>query len=265
MLSYQHAYHAGNLADVHKHAILALVLAYMGRKSKPISYLETHAARGLYDLSSDEAKKTGEADGGVTRALAHFPETHPYRRIVERVRAEHGEHSYPGSPLFALDLAQDIDRSGDRLQLAELHPQEHQALVDVMPRSAVHIYKEDGFPWAARICPPTPRRGLIMIDPSYELAHDYTGIASFIAGLHNLWPVGVIMLWYPILESGEHEDMAGEILASGYEKMICHEVMFRKTADHHRLKGSGVIVVNAHYTLGDELAELDQIFQKIGI
>lgn len=262
MLSYQHAYHAGNLADVHKHAVLALVLAYMAQKSKPISYLETHAGRGLYDLSSKEALKTGEAASGVGAILNQFAPEHPYRRVVERVRAEHGPDAYPGSPLFAADMAQDIDRTGDRLQLAELHPKEHEALVDVMPRSGVHIYKEDGFPWAARLCPPTPRRGLMMIDPSYELAHDYTGIAGFIEGLHGLWPVGVIMLWYPILDSGEHEEMVDAIMATRYKDTLCHEVMFKKAARHHRLKGSGMIVINAPYTLGQQLAELDGIFHN---
>lgn len=246
---------------MHKHAVLALVLAYMARKPKPITYMETHAGRGLYDLSSKEALKTGEAISGVTQILQGFPPDHPYRRVVERVRAEHGPSAYPGSPLFAADLAQNIDRSGDRLQLAELHPQEHEALVNSMPRSGVHIYKEDGFPWAARLCPPTPRRGLMMIDPSYELAHDYTGIAGFIEGLHGLWPVGVIMLWYPILENGEHEQMAGDVMAAGFKDSLRHEVMFKKAAGHHRLKGSGMIVINAPYTLGDELMELDELFK----
>lgn len=251
---------------MHKHAVLALVLAYMARKPKPISYLETHAGRGLYDLSSKEALKTGEAASGVTQILHRFAPDHPYRRVVEQVRAQHGPNAYPGSPLFAADLAQDVDRSGDRLQLAELHPQEHEALVEAMSRSGVHIYKEDGFPWAARLCPPTPRRGLMMIDPSYELAHDYTGIAGFIEGLHGLWPVGIIMLWYPILESGEqheiaHARMADDIMAVGYKDSLRHEVLFEKAAGHHRLKGSGMIVINAPYTLGDELAELDKVFK----
>lgn len=264
MLSYQHAYHAGNLADVHKHAVLALVLAYMARKPKPISYLETHAGRGLYDLSSKEALKTGEAASGVSAVLGQFAPDHPYRRVVERVRAEHGPNAYPGSPLFAADMAQDVDRTGDRLQLAELHPQEHEALLEVMPRSGVHIYKEDGFPWAARLCPPTPRRGLMMIDPSYELAHDYTGIAGFIDGLHRLWPVGVVMLWYPVLASADHAQMADAIMAARYKDTLRHEVLFSKAASHHRLKGSGMIVINAPYTLRDELTELDRIFRKAG-
>lgn len=257
MLSYQHAYHAGNLADVHKHALLASVLAYMTGKDKPLSYLETHAGRGFYDLASTEAKKTGEAAAGVTTLLEHFPSDHPYRRAVEGFRMEYGKMAYPGSPMIASHFA----RSGDRLNLAELHPQEHAALVDAMPRSGVHIYKEDGFPWAARVCPPTPRRGLIMIDPSYELVHDFEGIAIFMAGLNTLWPVGVVMLWYPILENRDHEPMAEALGEAGYTDALRHEVRFAKAAAHHRLKGSGVFIINAPYTLADEAAKLSALFE----
>ena len=242
---------------MHKHALLALVLAYMTGKDKPLSYLETHAGRGFYDLDSVEAKKTGEAAVGAGRLLERFPADHPYRRAVEGFRAVYGKTAYPGSPMIAHHFA----RSGDRLNLAELHPQEHAALVDAMPRSGVHIYREDGFPWAARVCPPTPRRGLMMIDPSYELAHDFEGIAHFMAGLHDLWPVGVVMLWYPILESGEHEPMAEALSEAGYPKALRHEVVFAKAAAHHRLKGSGVFVLNAPYTLAEEAAKLSAIFK----
>ncbi|MFK7792566.1 MAG: 23S rRNA (adenine(2030)-N(6))-methyltransferase RlmJ [Devosiaceae bacterium] len=262
MLSYQHAYHAGNLADVHKHALLALVLDYMVRKPKPLTYMETHAGRGLYDLGSKEAKKTGEAAAGVAKLLEWFPANHPYARAVERVRREHGADAYPGSPLVAYEMLQHVDRSGDRLQLAELHPQEHAALQEAMPRSGVHIYKEDGFPWAARLCPPTPRRGVMMIDPSYELEHDFSGIGSFLPGLHTLWPVGVIMLWYPILEDGGHEIMVDELEEAGFEETLHHEVRFKATGANHRLRGSGMFVINPPYTLKDEAKKVSAIFQK---
>ena len=264
MLSYQHAYHAGSLADVHKHAVLAWVLAYMAQKDKPISYLETHAGRGLYDLSGPEATKTGEAAAGVAKLLDQFAEDHPYRQIVDQVRSEHGANAYPGSPLLAETFLHGLkQRREDRLLLAELHPQEHEALSELMPRSNVHVYKEDGFPWAARICPPTPRRGLMLIDPSYELDHDFTGLPDFIEGLHGLWPVGVIMLWYPILQSGEQAAMADALNESSFPKAIRHEVRFPAAQSGHRLTGSGLFVINAPYTLGDELAKLGKLFKKL--
>ncbi|MBV6657243.1 MAG: 23S rRNA (adenine(2030)-N(6))-methyltransferase RlmJ [Devosiaceae bacterium] len=256
MLSYQHAYHAGNAADVHKHAVLSLILGYLTQKAKPMSYLETHAGRGLYDLGSAESSKTGEAKLGVDALLARFAAEHPYRLAVEAVRAAHGANAYPGSPL----IARHFKRPGDRLQLAELHPQEHEALCAVIPGSEVHVYKEDGFPWAARMSPPTPRRGLMLIDPSYELDHDVTGIPSFLEGLHRLWPVGVIMIWYPILAGDAHLEMADEIEAFGYPRFVRHEVRFGKTAKHHRLLGSGVAVINAPWTLEADAEAIDAVF-----
>ena len=128
MLSYQHAYHAGNMADVHKHALLAWILDYLTQKDKPLCYIETHAGRGLYDLAGDAAAKTGEAAQGIDRAAARFPPDHPYIRLLARTRAAHGPRAYPGSPMLAA-LAL---RPGDSLHLAELHPQEHAALADAM-------------------------------------------------------------------------------------------------------------------------------------
>ena len=124
MLSYQHLYHAGNPADVQKHALLAVMLDYLTRKDKPLTYIETHAGRGLYDLAAPEALKTGEAAQGVGRLEARFPADHAWRRLLDRVRDLKGQGAYPGSPfLAALAL-----RPGDRIHLAELHPQEHAAL-----------------------------------------------------------------------------------------------------------------------------------------
>lgn len=150
MLSYQHAYHAGNLADLHKHALLAWMLAYLAAKPKPLSYLETHAGRGLYDLAAPEAEKTGEADAGITRALAEnwLAADHPLRLALETVRARHGATAYPGSPLIARHFL----RPGDVAHLAELHPAEHQALAEVA--GFAHLHRQDGFQMAQALCPP---------------------------------------------------------------------------------------------------------------
>ncbi|MEM6382311.1 MAG: 23S rRNA (adenine(2030)-N(6))-methyltransferase RlmJ [Pseudomonadota bacterium] len=258
MLSYQHAYHAGNAADVHKHALLALALEYLVRKDKPISYIETHAGRGMYDLAGAESAKTGEARHGVQALLQRFAKDHPYRKAIEAFRNEHGPMAYPGSPL----IAHQFKRSADRFQLAEFHPQEHTVLSEAMPKSGIHVYHEDGFPWAARICPPTPRRGLIFIDPSYELDHDFSGLPSFLGGLHKLWPVGVIMLWYPLLKTGEGAEMAKAIAALGLPKCVRHEVSFGAASGHHRLIGSGVLCVNAPYTFEADAKAVGALFQS---
>jgi 23S rRNA (adenine2030-N6)-methyltransferase len=154
MLSYQHAFHAGNLADVHKHAVLAWVLAYLTEKDKPLSYIETHAGRGLYDLGSEAARKTGEAAAGVAVAEGWFPPDHPYRQRLAEARAMAGPTAYPGSPMIAaLGL-----RETDTIHLCELHPQEARALREVAAPWQAHVYEREGFAQALALCPPTPRR-----------------------------------------------------------------------------------------------------------
>jgi len=169
MLSYQHIYHAGNLADVQKHALLAWMLEYLTQKDKPLSYIETHAGRGLYDLGSDEALKTGEARAGIDLAEGWFPADHPYIQRLTECRAMFGPRAYPGSPMIAaLGL-----RETDTIHLAELHPQENAALKANLGDFGANIQKRDGFEMALALTPPTPRRGLLLIDPSYEVKDDY--------------------------------------------------------------------------------------------
>ncbi|MEM7488221.1 MAG: 23S rRNA (adenine(2030)-N(6))-methyltransferase RlmJ [Pseudomonadota bacterium] len=256
MLSYQHAYHAGNAADVHKHVLLAAALAHMVRKDKPLTYLETHAGRGLYDLSSAPARTTGEAAAGVERLLTRLPDGHPWRSVVEVERMRLGPHAYPGSPLIAARLTRPIDR----LDLAELHPQEHAALVEAMPRRpGLRIHRRDGLEMARAIAPPTPRRGLMLIDPSWEVRADYARLAGVLPRLNRVWNVGVLMLWYPILADRRHGPMVRAIRTAIPDALV-HEVAFPPARDGHGLRGSGMVVVNPPWGLEEEAARLDSIF-----
>ena len=255
MLSYQHAFHAGNLADVQKHALLAWVIDYLTRKDKPLSYIETHAGRGLYRLTDAAALKTGEAAQGIVKAEQYFPQDHPYRQRLEEARAMYGDDAYPGSPLFAaLGL-----RETDKLHLAELHPQENAALSDVMGSWGAHIRRDDGFDLALALTPPTPRRGLMLVDPSYEVKADYDYIPKVFAQIARKWNVGILMLWYPILRDGPHRQMLN-ILQEQHPEALRHEVMFPPAREGHRMIGSGMFVVNPPYGLSDEMAELDRRF-----
>ena len=176
MLSYQHHYHAGNLADVHKHSVLAWTLNYLIQKDKPLTYMETHAGRGLYDLTAPEAVKTGEAAKGIAACAGWFPPDHPYSRAIAQTRAERGASAYPGSPL----IAGQILREGDSIHLCELHPQEHAVLDYATSPFGAHVYAEDGLAKALSILPPTPRRGMLLIDPSYEIKTDYEDLPRII-------------------------------------------------------------------------------------
>jgi 23S rRNA (adenine2030-N6)-methyltransferase len=259
MLSYQHLYHAANLADVHKHALLAWMLGYLTIKDKPLTYLETHAGRGLYDLSSPEAVKTGEAAAGLNRVEGWFGPSHPYARILTQVRALHGPSAYPGSPLIAaLSL-----RPGDRIHLAELHPREVEALDYAMSPYTATVHQRDGVELAMSLTPPDPRRGMVLIDPSYEIKDDFQTLPTLIARIHRKWPVGIIMLWYPILDGAPHAPMCRaliEAVSDGFR----HEVRFPPARPGHRMQGSGLFVVNPPFGFEDEAARLARDYATLG-
>ncbi len=259
MLSYQHIYHAGNLADVQKHALLCWMLEYLCRKKKPLSYFESHAGRGLYDLNSQEAHKTGEAAKGVQVVLDDwFDAEHPYRRALDAIKTKHGPQAYGGSPA----LAAQFKRQGDSLMLCELHPQECDALRVAMRGTGARILKQDGLEVAQSFAPPTPRRGLMLIDPSYEVKSDYDSIATALPQLHRKWNVGVIALWYPILKSGIQAPMVGR-LKTALPDALCHEVRFPPVREGHKMIGSGMFIVNPPFGIDAEVKRLNGLYDAL--
>jgi 23S rRNA (adenine2030-N6)-methyltransferase len=258
MLSYQHAYHAGNLADVHKHALLCAALDYLTRKDKPLSFIETHAGRGLYALDAAEARKTGEAALGIARMRGRLPPDHPYARVLSGIERDFGPTAYPGSPLIAARML----RPGDRLHVAELHPAEHAALCETLAPYHVVPRREDGFAMALSVCPPTPRRGLLLVDPSYEVKADYAAIPRFLATVARCWNVGVLILWYPLLTSDLHAPML-EALTAQFPEALRHEVRFPPVRPGHGMTGSGLFVVNPPFGLADTLRLLDDLFATL--
>jgi 23S rRNA (adenine2030-N6)-methyltransferase len=255
VLSYQHGYHAGNAADVHKHAVLAWVLEYLARKDKPLTYIETHAGRGLYDLGAPEALRTGEAAAGVGRMLGAFAPDHPYARVVAQVRGGWGPGAYPGSPLIAALML----RPGDRVELAERHPAEHAALAELMADwrggPKVRVSAGDGFAMARGLAPPEPRRGLMLVDPSYETAGDYEAMPGFVARIARVWNVGVLIVWYPLLRAPRHDAMLAA-LEAGHPGALRLEAGFAPARPGHGMVGSGLFVVNPPYGLAEEGARI---------
>ena len=258
MLSYQHHYHAGNLADVHKHAVLAWALDYLAQKDKPLTYVESHAGRGLYDLAAPEAARTGEAAKGIMATKGWFNAAHPYTRAIAKTQVERGPAAYPGSPLIAGHTLRDTDS----IHLCELHPQEHAALTYATSPFGAHVYQEDGLAKALSILPPTPRRGMLLIDPSYEVKSDYEDIPRIIHQIARKWNVGVIMLWYPILSDAPHRVMLN-VLRQDHEGATIHEVRFPPAREGHRMIGSGLFLLNAPYGIEAELKTLTNRFRSL--
>ena len=254
MLSYQHAYHAGNLADLHKHGALIGMLAALTRKPRPISYVETHSGRGLYDLNSPEAMKTGEAARGIQ--YADLPPG-PYSDLLARVRAKHGPAAYPGSPMIAREAL----RETDQLHLMELHPAEHTALKRALGAPNIAIHHRNGYEGALAISPPTPRRGLILVDPSYEVKTEYGEAADFARRLVAKWPQAVVMIWYPILPETRHHDLLNGLKPL---QVLNDEVKF-ETGKDRGMTGSGLVFVNAPYGTAEQLKTLHQTLRPFGI
>ncbi|HIP24506.1 MAG TPA: 23S rRNA (adenine(2030)-N(6))-methyltransferase RlmJ [Rhodobacteraceae bacterium] len=251
MLSYQHSYHAGNPADLHKHLVLAELLALLTRKARGISYMETHAGRGRYDLSAPESLKTGEAAEGIEAIT--LPDC-PLNTALQTTRAHFGESAYPGSPL----IAQTLLRAQDRLHLMELHPAEFGALRRALRNETTAVHHRDGYEGILSLSPPKPRKGLVLVDPSYEVKTEYEQVAEFTHKLMAKWPEATVMIWYPILPAGRHE-----ALISGLKlKFIRHEVSFT-LKDGEGMTGSGLVLVNAPYGADKCLNQAESIGRKI--
>ncbi|GIX14094.1 MAG: ribosomal RNA large subunit methyltransferase J [Paracoccaceae bacterium] len=237
MLSYQHAYHAGGPADLLKHAALAGLVEMMTRKARGLTYAETHAGRGLYDLSGPEAARTGEAAAGIGRIRP----AGALGAVLAAIRAAHGPHAYPGSPMIARRLL----RPQDRMILFELHPAEHAALSAVMG-SGAEIHRRDGFEGLLALAPPRPRAGLVLVDPSYEVKAEYAATARFVLRLLGRWPQAAVLVWYPILRAGRHAELLAGLARLGPLRV---EAAFDLKGGAGML-GAGLVLANAPHGAG---------------
>lgn len=239
MLSYQHLYHAGNRADVFKHTVLVDLLSRLVRSSRPMTYIETHAGRGLYRLDAPEALKTGEAETGITALLRTGQIDRRLDGIIRKIREKQGVTVYPGSPV----IARNILRSIDRMHLMELHPQEHRALQQTVKGRQVSVVFGDGYEEVLRLAPPQPRRGLVLVDPSYEVKSEYGYVVEWMGRLFGKWPDATVLLWYPVLDSGYHVAML-EAIRREYGSMIQEAEAAWPGGPERAMRGCGLVLFN---------------------
>ena len=238
-MNYRHIYHAGNFADVMKHALLLRLLDAMKRKDKPFLVLDTHAGIGRYDVSSVQAEKTGEWRDGIGRILA-APSTalEAYISTVNRIGL------YPGSPVLAAEAL----RPGDRLVACELHPEDAMALrrtLRVYPYAAVH--ERDGYEALGAFLPPPEKRALILIDPPFERVDEFTVLADKLIAAWRKFPSAVLVVWYPIKHRAPIRDFFERLKAASVRDMIAVELLRRPDTDPTRLNGAGLLLINPPY------------------
>lgn len=256
MLGYRHIFHAGNHADVLKHAVLTLTLQALLRKEKPFVYIDTHAGAGLYPLDDPRAQRTAEYVAGIARwweAPATSPALAPLMDIL-RVENPDGElRRYPGSPAIARHLL----RPEDRMVLFELHPADHQTLVEGFGGSAgVRIEQVDAFARLKAYVPPQERRGVVLIDPPYELKSDYAKVVEMIADAHRRWATGVFLLWYPVLSKLAAQRFVERLASTGIPRQLCIEYLPFIDDAAANLLGSGMLIINPPFKLDAALADL---------
>ena len=236
MLSYQHGFHAGNKADVLKHAVLHAVLSGEKDTDQPLLYVETHAARGFYDLASAQSVKTGEAQSGVLAMPKADRAPKALQSWLSHVQSK-GPGSYPGSPALATQLLGD----NARINLFELHPAEHRALSQALRKDPrVQIRKEDGYRGALRLQPRRGERMLVMLDPSYETDADMDALANWVPRAMRKWPKAEFLIWLPLFADGREEDF-GAFLASLDEGFVAGSRWARQSDDASSLEGSAMI------------------------
>ena len=247
MLSYRHAFHAGSFADLLKHAVLVQVLRHAVQKPKPLYYLDTHAGAGSYDLTAAMAEKTGEWRDGIGRAVAATDPPDFLRPFLELVRGANdggGLRTYPGSPA----LARAILRPGDRLELIELHVTDHGALAE-WAGPGTQVRRLDGLSALVQRMPPHERRGVTLIDPSYEIKTDYEDVVTALAGAYRRFATGAFLLWYPVIDRARTEAMLGALRATGIPRQLRLELSPRPDTLGRGMTGAGMLVVNPPWTL----------------
>jgi len=270
-MNYRHAYHAGNFADVLKHAVLALVVEHLKRKPAPFRIVDTHAGSGLYALDSQEAAKTAEWEGGIGRLLgpgaAPLPAAvaallSPYLAAVRAENDGPALRLYPGSPLIARRLM----RADDTLVVNELHPEEHARLKAAVGRDRrVKVLELDGWLALKAQLPPKERRGLVLIDPPFEQEHELERMAEGLAEGLRRFATGVYVAWYPIKDPKPVARFHRAVAAVAGPKLLRAEVMLRRPVNLERLNGCGLIVANPPHTLQSDLAVLlPEIVRRVG-
>ena len=256
MLSYRHAFHAGNHADVIKHLVLVLTLDYYQRKDKPFWYIDTHAGSGLYRLSSAESQKTREFTQGIQTLwnASDLPnDLQAYLDLIRQLNPQRSLEYYPGSPWLAANLL----RKYDQLRLFELHPNDFTALDNNLGQDKrVHLSKQDGLKGLLGLLPPITRRAVTLIDPSYELKTDYTEVVSTLTKAYQRFATGTYLLWYPVIERQRVKQMIQGLQQTGIPGVL--QIEFCPVADSPGLgmSGSGLFVINPPWLLAKQMQTL---------
>lgn len=249
MLSYRHAFHAGNFADVLKHSVYLHLLEYLTRKETPLRIIDTHAGAGAYPLTANQPLKNREYETGIGRLWNRQTLPDIVANYVEAVRSFNPDQRlrfYPGSPLFTQKLL----RTQDRLFLHELHGTDCRLLKKAIgPDRRIKVIEEDGLQGMQGLLPPPDRRALTLIDPSYEIKSDYQQVIRHLINAHKRFATGTYALWYPVVMRQRINELEQSLLKSGIKNIQLFELATAPDSMEHGMTASGMIIINPPWTL----------------
>lgn len=255
-MNYRHAFHAGNFADVVKHILIVRILTRLREKATPFRVIDTHAGEGIYDLSGEEAARTGEWRDGIGRLVeAQLPAdaaelVAPYLAAVRACNHGGGLRYYPGSPVLALRLL----RPQDRLIACELEPRAAAVLSRRLRGSPpAKVTAIDGWTALNAYVPPRERRGLVIVDPPFEQPDDFARLADGVAAAYGKWPTGIYLLWHPVKDRDGPDRFIRKLRRIGMEKCLRLEFAVSAPRPEGGLSGCGLVIVNPPWRLADEI------------
>ncbi len=254
LLSYRHSFHAGNFADVVKHVVLVEMLDHLTQKEKPFEYIDTHSGAGLYNLQSNDALRLQEHANGIGQLNVNdFPELERYFEVIQSLNPPNALGVYPGSPA----IAQYFLRPQDRAWLFELHPQDYELLrKHMVNRKRIKVRCENGFEGLNALLPPSSRRGLVLVDPSYEIKSDYDRVIEHVVGGYKKFSSGIYAIWYPVVDRHKIDAMETKLLKSDIKNIQRFELGIAEDSAERGMTASGIIVINPPWTLFDKMSDL---------
>ena len=265
MLSYRHAFHAGNHADVLKHYVLRLVLEYTKQKDKPFWYIDTHAGAGMYSLTQGYAKQNAEFEQGIAKLVAAESLPKPLADFVAQIRQHNTGNKpnfYPGSPIVAYDLL----RADDKMRLFELHPNDFKLLSENFSgqKNQVKVEMQNGFAGIKACLPPPPRRAVVLIDPPYEDKQDYQHVVSMIKDSLTRFATGTYLIWYPLLQRPEPAAMMDDLMRFNNPNWLHVTLSIQAPSkEGFGMFGSGLFIINPPWTLPATLHETMPILTQL--
>lgn len=252
-MNYRHIYHAGNFADVIKHLVLVMCIDYLKRKDAPFCVIDAHGGCGLYDLSSEQAQKTGEWKDGIGRLDGIERPPADLALYLNMIRKDRAQGRYPGSPMIAGRMA----RPGDRVIANELHPEDNKTLRMVMgPKKNVRVTHLDAYECIRANLPPAERRGIVLIDPPFEEKDEFQTLTRQMKEWKKRWPTGIYLLWYPIKAHLPVQELKDSAASLGLPDTWAVDFMRHPAEQAESFNGSGLILFNAPYGIPERIAGL---------